>query len=918
LTLPLLFAAMDRKRLGLAGPIAVLGLIAVPSIAYGATINVTTTSDQIAAGGGCSLREAVIAANTDAASGGCTAGNGADTIVLPAGTYRLTIAGNEDDMFNGQDNLPAVGDLDVTAAATIQGAGASKTTIDANALSRAFDGFAPLEIDDVTITGGRVAANGINPLAEDGGAIRAGDNLTLNDDVITDNQAAPGSAGASATAPSGSPLAVGGGGDPGGDGGAVYAEKGLTVSGTTFTDNVAGAGGASGNAKGSDGAITNDPSQAIDGGGALSLPGGRGGNGGAVWAGDGAAISGSSFTTNSAGTGGPGGNTTGGNGGVLAFPPDPTPPRAGIGGGAAGGAGGAGGNGGAVYVAVGSGNVTSSSFTSNASGEGGGGGAAQGGVGGSFFSLSNAGGLANGGAGGATGGGAAIATAAGTGSLVVSSSTFSNNATATGGAGGTAAGGSAGLPNASCVGVNVPCSNQGGAATGAVGGASGDGGAIATSGGGRLTNVTANHDAAGTGGDGGAATPGNGTPAGTATGGAGGANGAGGAIANLGASTTLQIRNATLSDNGLGDGGAGGQPGGADGFAGDGGAIVARAGTVNLASSIVDGNDTLACVNAAGATIADGGNNVLAPAGDSSCPGDAGDSGLGSLRDNGGPVFTQAPSKGGAAIDEAGTAGCPSTDARGADRPFGKACDAGAYELTPPSASTGLPSSITATGATLAATVNPEGPPATVVFQFGKSTTYGSQTSAQNLDPEFGNEPVTAPISGFSNGTVIHYRVTITTADGSATGDDSSFTVGQSGSGQGGGGGASGPKLSHVRMSASTFRVVKRHGKLRPARAGRIARGTVFHLRLSEKASVSFAIARRAIVHRHGKRLVRFHASGTLHHRGLKQGSHSLPFTGRLRGHALAPGRYRVRIRATDHAGNHSPAVTLKFKIVRG
>jgi hypothetical protein len=281
-------------------------------------------------------------------------------------------------------------------------------------------------------------------------------------------------------------------------------------------------------------------------------------------------------------------------------------------------------------------------------------------------------------------------------------------------------------------------------------------------------------------------------------------------------------------------------------------------------------------------------------------------------------VFTQAPSSSGAAIDEAGTTGCPATDARGADRPFGDACDAGAYELTPPSATTGLPTAITVTGATLGGTVNPEGPPATVVFQYGRTTTYGSQTSAQKLDPKIGSEPVTAAINGLTKGTAIHYRVMITTADGTDTGADATFTVGQTGSGRGAGAGARGPRLSRVRMSASTFRVVKRHGKLHPGGAGRVARGTVFHLRLSEKASVSFAIARRTVVPRHGKRVVSFHASGTLRHRGLKKGSHSLPFTGRLGGLALAPGRYRVRIRATDKAGHRSQPVTLTFRILRG
>src|SRR4051795_442176 len=57
-------------------------------------ITVTSTADVLANDGQCTLREAIIAANTDTASGAlpgeCPAGNGADTIVLQAGaTYNM-------------------------------------------------------------------------------------------------------------------------------------------------------------------------------------------------------------------------------------------------------------------------------------------------------------------------------------------------------------------------------------------------------------------------------------------------------------------------------------------------------------------------------------------------------------------------------------------------------------------------------------------------------------------------------------------------------------------------------------------------------------------------------------------------------------------------------------------------------------
>ena len=53
--------------------------------AQAATITVNTNNDEQNTDGDCSLREAIAAANTDAAVDGCTAGDGADTIVFGGG-----------------------------------------------------------------------------------------------------------------------------------------------------------------------------------------------------------------------------------------------------------------------------------------------------------------------------------------------------------------------------------------------------------------------------------------------------------------------------------------------------------------------------------------------------------------------------------------------------------------------------------------------------------------------------------------------------------------------------------------------------------------------------------------------------------------------------------------------------------------
>jgi hypothetical protein len=913
------------KRAGRLGVVALL-VLGVPGVAQAATITVSTTQDVIAKNGVCSLREAVISANTDsaAASGGdCVAGSGDDTIVLPAGTYRLTLRGNEDSSFSPLDNDATVNDLDVTSDATIEGAGAASTIIDANGIDRAFDGYADLQLEGLTITGGRAQNTGVNR-SDDGGGVRAAANLVLADCVFDDNQAAAGMPGASATGAAGGGLALAGVGSSGGDGGAVYAEAGLTVTGTRFEDNVAGAGGASGNAQGGAGTVSSTSMVGVNGGGAGAFAGGVGGDGGAIWAATGAAITGSTFVGNTAGAGGMGGSATGGLGGLfLSLASGAPPPAIGTGGGALSGSGGAGGAGGALYVAAGAGDIAQSSFSTNRSGAGGDAGTATGGTSGLlglFGGVSSAaGGAGTGGAGGVGGDGGAIATAPGTGTLNLTDSTLAGNATGAGGAGGHGVGGDTG---GEAVGGPTGGSIAAGVAQGGGGGDAGDGGGVAVAGGATLLNVTVNGNAAVAGGAGGLATPGFGTPA-SAAGGLGGFGGIGGGIADVAASSHIDIRNATLSGNTSGEDGAEGAPHGPGGGAtlGGGSALGRSDGTISVVASIFSGNEAPGCFSAATqGSIADGGGNVRFPAADASCPGAVGDAGLAPLGDNGGPVATQAPAANGAAIDAAATAGCPATDARGAPRPVGKACDAGAYELTPPSAATGAAQGITRNGATVTATVDSHGPSGSVRFEFGPTTSYGAQVDAQPLGSGFGNRSVTATLGGLAAGTLVHYRVVLTTADGSATGADATFTTLATGTGTAAGaGGKTPPRLTSIHLSATRFAVTAKptaiHAGTSRTSSG-IPLGTTFHLKLSENASVRFSIARKTTTRKGKKKIVRYTSKGAITH-SFKAGSETLAFTGWIGRKPLPTGSYRVSISATDAAKNRSKVTTLTFAIVR-
>ena len=134
-----------------------------------ATINVTTFDDVVAADGEVSLREAITQANGSAA---------ADEIILPAGTYTLTLTGTPED-----NNVS--GDLDLLTDIVIRGAGAGDTIIDAGGDSGIGErvihalGDGTVTIEDVTIRGGR----------DGGGAgILNRSVLTVIDSTISGNQ----------------------------------------------------------------------------------------------------------------------------------------------------------------------------------------------------------------------------------------------------------------------------------------------------------------------------------------------------------------------------------------------------------------------------------------------------------------------------------------------------------------------------------------------------------------------------------------------------------------------------------------------------------------------------------------------------------------------------------------------------------
>jgi hypothetical protein len=150
----------------------------------GTTITVTEMEDVFQSSstedenGECSVREALRAANWDIAVDSCPAGGGADTIVLPAGTFVIT---RVESTIDGE-----FGDLEITGDVTIIGAGRGQTILDADRQDRMLRIFdATVTVQDLTIQ------NGLDDgeLSEGGGIENKFGRLTVRRVTLRGNEA---------------------------------------------------------------------------------------------------------------------------------------------------------------------------------------------------------------------------------------------------------------------------------------------------------------------------------------------------------------------------------------------------------------------------------------------------------------------------------------------------------------------------------------------------------------------------------------------------------------------------------------------------------------------------------------------------------------------------------------------------------
>ena len=164
-----------RVAVGVGTAALALALSSAPTPAHANTITVTPDAIGINIGDGCSLVEAIINANNDALTHAeCTAGSGADTIVLAGGTYSYTTA-------NGYlSALPHI-----TTPITIEANGATIQRTDGGANMRiiTITSGSSLTLNNATITGGNVSTSG-------GGIyVSLNSTLIINNSTISGNTA---------------------------------------------------------------------------------------------------------------------------------------------------------------------------------------------------------------------------------------------------------------------------------------------------------------------------------------------------------------------------------------------------------------------------------------------------------------------------------------------------------------------------------------------------------------------------------------------------------------------------------------------------------------------------------------------------------------------------------------------------------
>ena len=252
----------------------------------------------------------------------------------------------------------------------------------------------------------------------------------------------------------------------------------------------------------------------------------------------------------------------------------------------------------------------------------------------------------------------------------------------------------------------------------------------------------------------------------------------------------------------------------------------------------------------------------------------------------------------------------------------------------PPTVTSGTVSGVGSTTATITPRVDPDGAATTVTARYGPTTGYGATSGPVSVPVGYTPAAVPVTLTGLTAATTYHYAITATSAGGTATSTDGTFTTAPAATAMTTTTATTTtmstpppptrsrpPRLTALRITPSTFHLHGRrvHGRRVPT-AARAA------YRDSQRAASAVTIARLATGVRRGRRCV---AAPKHRTQGRPRRCTRVTIVARLRhrdgagvnairltkGSGRGVGRYRLQISAVNGSGQRSNTVTGTFRI---
>jgi streptogramin lyase len=237
---------------------------------------------------------------------------------------------------------------------------------------------------------------------------------------------------------------------------------------------------------------------------------------------------------------------------------------------------------------------------------------------------------------------------------------------------------------------------------------------------------------------------------------------------------------------------------------------------------------------------------------------------------------------------------------------------------TPPVAVSGAAVVLGSGAATVTGTVNGHAQPSSYRFEYGRTSAYGAASAPVSAGSGFADVSASARLSGLEPGTNYHYRLDVTNPTDTTAGADATFTT------------LALPRVGKVGIRPNRWRRGSRLPKIsKKKKHARVGTKISFSLSRAVEVRLRFYRAKpgRKVKkkcrapsrkNRRAKRCARLKLAGSISFSG-RAGKNTVRFQGRIsKNKKLKPGRYQLKVTATDPTTPKTSSRTANFTIVKG